>query len=60
MKKWNKVEEWKRLSPTERTRIKDVLYRILLDNEVAIAYIDKEEIKVAQIWDFVCREAGVK
>lgn len=60
MKKWNKAEEEKRLSPTERSRIKEILYRLFLENEVAVAYLEKDDVKIVQIWDYVCREAGVK
>lgn len=60
MMKWNKIKEEKQLSEAERRRIKQTLYRILVQNEVAIARIQDGQITVSPIWDYVCRLAGVK
>lgn len=60
MMKWNKIKEEKQLSEAERRRVKQTLYRMLVQNEVAIAHIQDGQITVSPIWDYVCRLAGVK
>ena len=58
MKKWNKTKEEKMLSESEREALKGTVYRILVENDVGIAYVQDGEIKVAPIWDYVCMIAG--
>ena len=58
MKKWNKIKEEKMLSESEREALKETVYRILVENDVGIAYVQDGEIKVAPIWDYVCMIAG--
>ena len=58
MKKWNKIKEEKMLSESEREALKETVYRILVENDVGIAYVQDGEIKVAPIWDYACMIAG--
>ena len=58
MKKWNKTKEEKMLSESEREALKETVYRILVENDVGIAYVQDGEIKVASIWDYACMIAG--
>ena len=58
MKKWNKTKEEKMLSESEREALKETVYRILVENDVGIAYVQDGEIKVAPIWDYACMIAG--
>ena len=59
MKKWNKTKEEKMLSESEREALKETVYRILVENDVGIAYVQDGEIKVAPIWDYACMIAGI-
>ena len=58
MKKWNKTKEEKMLSESEREALKGTVYRILVENDVGITYVQDGEIKVAPIWDYACMIAG--
>ena len=58
MKKWNKIKEEKMLSESEREALKETVDRILVENDVGIAYVQDVEIKVAPIWDYACMIAG--
>ena len=60
MKKWNKTKEEKMLSESEREALKETVYQILVENDVGIAYVQDEEIKVAPIWDYACMIAKNK
>ena len=60
MKKWNKIKEEKMLSESERKALKETVYRILVENDVGIAYVQDGEIKVAPIWDYACMIAGIR
>ena len=60
MKKWNKTKEEKMLSESEREALKETVYRILVENDVGIAYVQDGEIKVAPIWDYACMIAKNK
>ena len=60
MEKWNKKKQEEQLSLSQRRMVKKTLYRIFVCNDVGIAHIENGEVKVSQVWDYVCRMAGVK
>ncbi len=58
--KRNRSTQEKNLSPIERERVKESLYRMFVEDEVAVVYIEDGQLKSSGIWDFVCRLAKVE
>ena len=58
--KRNRSMQEKNLSPIERERVKESLYRMFVEDDVAVVYIEDGQLKSSGIWDFVCRLAKVE
>ena len=57
--KRNRTMLEKSLSPIEREQVKESLYRMFVEDDVAVVYIEDGQLKSSGIWDFVCRMAKI-
>ena len=60
MRKWNRYTKGSVFSDKQRERIKDKLFEIFEDNQVAVVEVRNGELKPHTIWAYTLREARIR
>lgn len=60
MRKWNRYTKGSVFSDKQRERIKDKLFEIFEDNQVAVVEMRNGELKPHTIWDYTLRKARIR
>lgn len=60
MRKWNRYTKGSVFSYKQRERIKDKLFEIFEDNQVAVVEMRNGELKPHTIWAYTLRKAKIR
>ena len=60
MRKWNRNTKGSVFSDKQRERIKDKLFEIFEDNQVAVVEVRNGELKPHTIWAYTLRKAKIR
>ena len=60
MRKWNRYTKGSVFSDKQRERIKDKLFEIFEDNQVAVVEVRNGELKPHTIWAYTLRKAKIR